>query len=428
MKKFFLTIICNIFCLFALAEQDTLLAKYRNMAIQYNHSLKAAEKNIRVSLEMEKMARADLKPKLSANVEFQYTENPMQLMLHIPTLGSPLSFQGQHVQYGASLSLLQPVYTGGKLLNTIKLTESQQVVAENEAEIARTAVLYQTDIQYWSTVARYEMIGVSTDFRNSVAQLVDIIQNRVDVGLVDPQDLLMAEVKLNEADFQLLKVKNNFIVGQMALNALIGVDLHNRTTVDYEVPLVKISDSMLVKNGDRRPELRTAKEQITITKYRSQLDDAQFKPQLYVGVGGSYNSPGYNFRPDMDWNYAVYAQLSVPIFEWGKRRSQKRMGEQHVGMATDYLNQVTDEVNTEIETARIALLQALQRVRLSTSSLEKARENEQKALERYTEGKISVLETLDAQTYRLNSQLNYIQAKAEAQGYYSGLLKAINEY
>ena len=56
-------------------------------------------------------------------------------------------------------------------------------------------------------------------------------------------------------------------------------------------------------------------------------------------------------------------------------------------MANDYLNKATDNVNLEIQTARTSLAQAIKQVELTGSSLEKARENEQKALERYEEGK-----------------------------------------
>ncbi len=99
-----------------------------------------------------------------------------------------------------------------------------------------------------------------------------------------------------------------------------------------------------------------------------------------------------------------------------------------VGMASDQLNRVKDNVALEVQTARLNLLQALEQVKLTGNSLEKAKENETKALERYGEGKTSILEVIDAQTYRENSQLNYVQAKTEAQSYYSGLIKALNAY
>ena len=71
----------------ALAQQSPLLEKYRTMALDYNHDLKAAEKNIAASMEVEKSARADLKPKLSGTANFQYTENPLELTLDVPSLG-----------------------------------------------------------------------------------------------------------------------------------------------------------------------------------------------------------------------------------------------------------------------------------------------------------------------------------------------------
>ena len=67
----------------ALAQQSPLLEKYRTMALDYNHDLKAAEKNIAASMEVEKSARADLKPKLSGTANFQYTENPLELTLDV---------------------------------------------------------------------------------------------------------------------------------------------------------------------------------------------------------------------------------------------------------------------------------------------------------------------------------------------------------
>ena len=69
-------------------------------------------------------------------------------------------------------------------------------------------------------------------------------------------------------------------------------------------------------------------------------------------------------------------------------------------MANDYLNKVTDNVNLEIQNRPTSLAQAIKQVDLTGSSLEKARENEQKALERYEEGKISIMEVIEAQNYR----------------------------
>ena len=423
-----------LFCTFVflslpvLAQQSTLLEKYRTMALDYNHDLKAAEKNIAASMEVEKSARADLKPKLSGAASFQYTGNPMELTLDIPSIGLSKTVERKNLNYGGSLSILQPVYTGGRVLESIRMAQHQQALVGNQAKALNDAVCYQTDIQYWSAVARQEIVDVAEDFRNSIAALVKTIKERVEVGLVDPQDLLMAEVKLNEAEYQLLQAQSNFETGRMALNSMIGVRLEQPTELDAQIPIVVVSDSLWLSTGMGRPEIQMAYDKIRIAESTKKLNDSQFKPQFYVGVEGSYSSPGYNFKKDLDPNYAVYAKVSVPIFEWGKRRSEKRVSSFRIGMAEDNLNKVVDRVELEVSVARKALSQAIERVRLSESSLAKAEENEAKAVERYNEGKVSVVEVIDAQTYRQTSQVNYVQAKAAAQGHYSELIKALHSY
>lgn len=429
MKKILLTVVLGISSLTGFSQsQSVLLEKYRTMAVEYNHDLKVAEKNIAISQELENMARADMKPKLSAGSNFQYTGNPLELAIDNSALGAPISFQGSNAQYGASVALLQPIYAGGKISESVKMAQHEQTFAKSGADAVRSAVYFQTDIQYWNTVARAEIVNIADDFFTSIASLVETIKDRVDVGLVDPQELLMAEVKLNEAKYQQLQAQSNFETSRMALNSIIGVDIQATTPIDSTIPIVLIQDDVIDENGDNRPEIMMAQDKIKMAQSSLKLNDSKYKPQLYVGAEGNYSSPGYNFKPDINPNYALYAKLSIPIFEWGKRKSDKRASNMRIGVAHDNLNRVTDNVNLEVQTARVALEQAIRRVDLSLSSLTKAQENERKAIERYTEGKISILEVLDAQTYRQTSQLNCVQAKVAAQGHYSELMKALNGY
>lgn len=133
--------------------------------------------------------------------------------------------------------------------------------------------------------------------------------------------------------------------------------------IEENVPLLLVEDSVLRGNGSNRPEIRMAEEQVRMAESALRLNDAQYKPQVYVGVDGSYSSPGYNFRTDMDPNYVAYAKVSIPVFEWGKRRSEKRASRGQVGMASDQLNRVKDNVALEVQTARLNLLQALEQVK-----------------------------------------------------------------
>ena len=163
------------------------------------------------------------------------------------------------------------------------MAQHQQSFAANQAKALNDAVCYQTDIQYWSAVARQEIVTVAEDFRNSIAALVKTIKERVEAGLVDPQDLLMAEVKLNEAEYQLLQAQSNFETGRMALNSMIGVRLEHHTELDSQIPVVVVDDSTWLSTGMARPEIQMAYDRIRMAESTKKLNDSQFKPQFYVG-------------------------------------------------------------------------------------------------------------------------------------------------
>ena len=428
MKNIYILFILSLCAPSAFSQQSMMLEKYRSMAVEYSHDLKAAEKNLSASIELEKAARADLKPKLSGDANFQYTGNPLELNLNLPGMDKPLGIQGRDTKYSASLTLMQPIYTGGRLLESIRMAQHQHSLATHQKEQLLSDVCFQTDIQYWNTVARQEIVRIVTDYRNSIASLTETIRERVEVSLVNPQDLLMAEVRLNDAEFQLLQVQKEFETGVMAFNSLIGLPLEKSTPMDTIVPPVNLADSAQLTLAHDRPEIKMAHDQIRMAESSLKLNDSKYKPQLYVGVDGSYSSPGYDLRADLDPNYAVYAKVSVPLFEWGKRRNEKRASNQKIGMAKDNLNQIQDKVNLEIQSARLSLSQAMGQVQLSQQSLEKAHENERQAMERYNEGEISIVEVIEAQTYRQSAEINHVQAKTAAQGQYSALIKALNLY
>ena len=140
LKKYILVLFSLCVSSVAVSQQNPLLEKYRSMAVEYSHDLKAADKNIAVSLELEKAAQKDLYPKLSGGANFQYTGNPLQLTLDLPSMGNPVTFEGKDMKYGASVSLLQPIYTGGRLLETMRVAKYRHNVSGFQEEYIRSGI------------------------------------------------------------------------------------------------------------------------------------------------------------------------------------------------------------------------------------------------------------------------------------------------
>ena len=388
-----------------IAQNSDYQAQYREKVLEYNQDLKAAGYNE----AMIKSARADFKPKLSAGGNFNYTGNPLELSIDLPAMNSPLYFQGKDLKYGATLSLSQPIYTGGGLRANYQKARQEKELASNESDRIKSNTLHDADIYYWNAVAQHELVFVAQAFRTSIQQLVEVVRHRVEVEYIDRNDLLMAEVKLNDADIQLLQTRDNAEIARLALNSFAGVNPGDTLPIDHSVIALKqfipLSDE--IDNAiTSRPEYRIAQNKIELQESSRKIADARFLPQFHIGVDGSYSSPGYNFKSDLDPNYAIYAKLSIPLFEWGKRKSTRNASSYAINMAQQNLSKTQDKIRLEIQTAHYNYKQAIDKVELTESSLSKASESEQMAMERYKEKQRLEAESIQAKYTALQSQLN----------------------
>lgn len=408
------------------SAEDSLLVRYRHMALDCDDGLKAVAKRIAACSELERSARAERMPTLSAGGDVRYTGNPLKYAAELPGVG-PLTLEGQNWKYGASATLLQPLCTGGRIAGAIRMAESETRMSEVQRELLRTEVCYRVDVQYWTTVARREQVSVAEDHLCAVADLERVVRERVEAGLCDRQELLTVEVRHNEARYRLLQVRSDFETGRMALNALIGRPLDAETPVGTTLPEVGPGASGL-SAAALHPEIRLAQERIVWERGSLQYGDARYKPQLGLGANAGYYAPGYDFRPDLSPNWALYARLSVPIFQGGRRRRERSAAGYRIGMATDALHRVEKDLDLETRTSRTALDEAQERVALAVSSLVKAAENERRATEKYVEGAISISEVIDAQLYRQTAQENLVAAKEAALLHLARLLRAADGY
>ena len=304
------------------AQQSAFLQQYRVRVKEYNQDIRSADYAIAMRLENEKSARADFLPSLSGGANFNYTGHPLELSVAVPSLNEPLSFQGRDVKYGASLSLLQPVYSGGALKAGYNKAVKESELSRYEKERVANDIVYNADVYYWNKVACDERVRVAEAFKASVSTLVEVVRHRVSEGYTDRNDLLMAEVRLNDADYRSERARNEAEVARLSLNALAGIPSGEQILTDTLVAVPSLAGlSFQVEDAlSRRPEMQMAETNIGVQQSAARMANARYLPSLSVGVDGNYSSPGYDFRADLDPNYSVYAKLSVPIFEWGKRR------------------------------------------------------------------------------------------------------------
>lgn len=399
------------------AQEDSFYQlQYREKVLHYNQDIKAADYQVSMRTEMVQSAQADFLPKLSADANFKYTGNPLQLTRTVGDI--PISFEGRNIHYGGSLTLAQPIYMGGSLQAAYRKALQEKSLAEQERRRILNNIAYDADVHYWNAVAGREMVSVAVEYKKAVSRLVTVVKHRVEVEYIDKNDLLMAEVKLNEADYQWLQAINQAEVSNLALYSFAGLETNEALSTDSIVVALKqgmteIPDVMAVL--EQRPEMQIARSQVGIQESTGKIANAQYLPQISIGVNSSYSSPGYDFTSDLDPNYTVYAKVSIPIYEWGKRKNTRHASRYQIQTAQENQQKIEDQVRLEIEMAYYTFTQSIDQVRLTESSLQKAAESERMAMDKYREGRISIVEVINAQLYHQQAKVNYIQSKLNAQ-------------
>ena len=319
---------------------------------------------------------------------------------------------------------------GGAIKAGYDKARKENEISQYEIKRITNNIIYNADVYYWNKVARQEMTLVAKEFKESIELLVDVVKDRVNEGYTDRNDLLMAEVKLNDAEYRFVQSLNDAEVARMSMNSFSGIPFDEEVPTDSIVIPLKEEPSyagIIDMAMTSRPEMLIASGNIDLQKSSAKLANSQYLPKLSVGIDGSYSSPGYNFKADLNPNYAIYAKLSVPIFEWGKRRNTRKAGKYAIDMATENQRKVTDNVRLEVETAFYNYSQAVRKVSLTESSLNKAEESNEMAFEKYREGNISIVEVINAEIYHLEAKVNFIQSKLNAQIARSGLERAGGE-
>lgn len=400
------------------AQVSPCLQNYRDIVTHYNQDIKIAEYEVSLQKEKMKSAKADFFPQLSADGNFSYTGNPMELTISPSNAVGHYKIKGKYMTYGGSLTFIQPIYKGGSIKAGYEKSKKEREMAENEKQRIINDIIYDADVYYWKAVAQTEVVKIAEEFKTSVNLLADVVHHRVKEGYTDRNDLLMVEVKLNDANYRLLQSQNSKEIARLSLNSFAGIDSGQTIPTDSTIPPLKQIDNYqgTIEQGmAHRPELMITMNDIDIQKSAAQIANVQFLPQFSMGIDGSYISPGYDFRTDMDPNYMIYAKISIPIFEWGKRKRTHHIGKYRINIAQEKHNKVTDNLRLEIQTAYYTYSQAIEKVLLTENSLQKADESENLAIQKYKEGNISIVEVIDAQLYHQEAKINYVQSKLNAQ-------------
>ena len=420
----FLTIIITAQSL--LAQQDTLIYKYRRMSVDYQQQIKMAEADLAGAESMVDAAKSDRLPKLDFLGDYTYQGVPIQLA---PTIENGAGVKVNNF-YSLDLVVSQPIITGGYLKNTLNMAQSQADVMRNFVSLNEQEVMLNSDAFYWKAVTGKEIRNLFISYRDAIGQFLDVIQDRVDEEIVGMNELYQTRVRYNDAEYEVIRTEKEFMISVMELNRLVGLPVKTLPNVSDSLMVVqwnKIDDNLTDKAFQQRPEIGLLQSKISMNQFNEKVTASQYNPQLGVGVGGNWGAPSPGLSTNPAFNYNVVAKLVIPVFYWGKKKEEVSASRQLTEVSKLEMGQTKDMITLQVESSFYDLEQSQSQLDFASSSLENAYKNVDVTLDRYQEGLSSVLEVLDAQLFWQKTYLNYIQAKFDLNVAFSAYLRAMGE-
>lgn len=393
------------------AQKLYTLDECQALAVENSAKVKNSRFDVEAAEQTSKEAFTNYFPNISATgAIFKVSESMAQMDMALPVPGvPPISMEMLKSGKMAGVTLLQPVFMGGRIVNGNKLAHIGEQVSQYQLALTEDQVEASVSQYFWQIVALKEKLRTLATLETQLDTLHRDVVASVDAGVTTRNDLLRVELQQQNIAANRLKVENGLSVTRMLLCQLIGVDKSDfDIAFDNFPPVVSPLDYYIdPETGlDNRAESKLLDKSVEAAKLQLRMKRGENLPSVSVGAGYLYHDL---LEEDTDFG-VVFASVSVPITSWwGGSHAIKR--EKIKKMQTENTRQDSREMMlVEIEAKWNDLQEAYQQVLLAQKSIESATENLRLNNDYYKAGTVALSDLLDAQSLMQQSHDQYAEA------------------
>ena len=259
----------------------------------------------------------------------------------------------------ASISLVQPIYTWGKVTSAVKMNE--EIAQAKALQIGDTQA--QLDAQLKASLASLYYLkdfdGILQEMKSDADELVDIARSGSEAGVALSQDVALAQVGAKQLELAIVQVRTQVDTLVSQLETLTGIRGLTPEMIDY-VPDEDFYDR--IANADRRIlELQaTGNGQATIqmldhmvsaTQYAQKAADRSMYvvPDIALSVSADYSAPmTRDFVEQSAWGVTVAVALQGTIWDGGQRLNDRDRAESATRSAQIARQQAVDTIHTTL--------------------------------------------------------------------------------
>ena len=435
-----LTFVVTVSCMHA--QRMLTLEECRNLAIQNNKELQISGEKIKMADNEKKAAFTKYFPQLSANGAYMWNQKDINL-LDMGALSSSLSSSLgglaqlpmiQHLMSGVNdmqhldvqniwvgnVSLVQPVFMGGKIVNYNQITKFAKQLAESMNNLQLQDLIYKTDETYWQVISLVNKKKLADAYVDLLRKMDSDVTAMIYEGVATEADGLSVKVKLNEAEMAQTKVENGLALTRMLLAQICGLSLEEDLSLadekldNFPVETTQASAD-LNEAFMNRNELRSLDLATKIYKRKERIALAEMLPNLALAANYFVTNPNVfnGFKNDFAGMFNVGVMVKVPLSGWWEGTYRRNSAKAETRIKTLEWQDAREKIELQVNQSVYKVNEAGKKLIASSRNMENAEENLRRANFGFEEGVIPALNLMEAQTAWGSARSSLIVAQIE---------------
>lgn len=424
--KFYIVSCLIILSGFSFGQKTLSLNEAVKIALQKNSGLLKANNNL-LSLESNlKTSYGSLLPTLNASTGWDWSKNDRA--------GGPVSFSGLIINLPAS-STQERSYSGALngswtlfdgLSNFASISQSEYTKEAGELSLARLKeeIVFSTVSAYYDILNAEKQLQVKIDNLEWNKKNFEIIQERNKLGSVTLADVYAQQVRLGNAELELIQTQNDFETLKSNFLYALGLDvLDNYNFVDPSISSgknLKYLDTF--SSIDEDLNVLVEKALYNRSDYKSS-QFSLFAAQKGITIAKSGHFPrltnSFGFRTNANSignlfdnkTYSIGLTLSIPIFSGFAVENRVQLAEVNLKNKQIELSDLERDIKRNLKKIYLDFQASVKRVEVSEKNVTAASENRRIEEEKYSLGATTLLNVLIANSEYTNALSNYINAQ-----------------
>ena len=308
-----------------------------------------------------------------------------------------------------------PLFTGGRISNTISASEFIKRAQEKTLAYTREQLVFNVSNMFYLMLGQLEVIRSLEFSTNTMKEHRKQVLALLEVQKAAKVDLLRTEVRLADLQQNLVKERNLFAIQKRFLANLLGMDglsdsLSIEGTLQVTPPPIKPVRDLISVAKNKRNDFLAAKARLAAQAKMVDVASAGYWPtiSLHGGYGARLAGSG-----ESDDSGLIGLTMSVPLFEGGRTKGQVNQELAALGAAQERFRKLDLQIRQEVETAVLDIQSSSERIAATRQAVDQAKESLRIERMKYDLASGSMTDVLDAQSALLQSETNYARAFAD---------------